>query len=71
VPDSIGSDEFKYYRFLESMEYNLLTVGKTNNEIADFLKITEGTIETHVANIYSKLQVINRIELINFISEFN
>ena len=48
-----------------------LTAGKTNKEIADFFKITEKTIETHIANIYSKLLIKNRIELINIISEFN
>jgi DNA-binding CsgD family transcriptional regulator len=48
-----------------------LTAGKTNKEIADFLKITEKTIETHIANIYGKLLIKNRIELINIISEFN
>jgi DNA-binding CsgD family transcriptional regulator len=50
---------------------NQLAVGKTNKEIADYFKITEKTIETHIANIYGKLLVRNRIELINIVSEFN
>jgi DNA-binding NarL/FixJ family response regulator len=48
-----------------------LTSGKSNKEIADYMKITEKTIETHIANIYAKLLVKNRIELVNVISEFN
>jgi DNA-binding CsgD family transcriptional regulator len=48
-----------------------LVAGKTNKEISDFLKISERTIDTHVANIYSKLLIKNRIELINILSEFN
>jgi DNA-binding CsgD family transcriptional regulator len=48
-----------------------LAVGKTNKEISDFLKISERTIDTHVANIYGKLLIKNRIELITFLSEFH
>jgi DNA-binding CsgD family transcriptional regulator len=48
-----------------------LAVGKTYKDISDFLKIKERTVETHIANIYSKLLVKNRIELINLLSEFN
>jgi DNA-binding CsgD family transcriptional regulator len=48
-----------------------LVVGKTNKEISDFLKISMRTIDAHVANIYSKLLIKNRIELINFLSGFN
>jgi DNA-binding NarL/FixJ family response regulator len=48
-----------------------LAVGKTNKEISGFLKISERTIDAHVANIYSKLLIKNRIELINFLSGFS
>jgi DNA-binding CsgD family transcriptional regulator len=48
-----------------------LTAGKTNKDISGFLSITEKTVETHVANIYSKLLIKNRIELINILAEFN
>lgn len=48
-----------------------LAIGKTNKDIAAFLNITNKTIESHIANIYNKLLIKNRIELINILSEFN
>ena len=47
-----------------------MSVGKTNREIADFLNVTERTIETHVTSIYAKLRVSNRIELMRVLSRF-
>ena len=48
-----------------------LAIGKTNHEIADILRLTERTIETHLTNIYGKLGVGNRIELLNLLSEYH
>lgn len=39
--------------------------GKSNKEIVDELIISERTVETHVYNIYRKLGVKNRIQLMN------
>lgn len=39
--------------------------GFTNKEIADHLCISLATVKTHLINIYSKLEVKNRIEAIN------
>ena len=49
----------------------LLLIGRTNKNIANFLELSERTIETHIVNIYNKLGVNNRIELLNMLSEFN
>ncbi|MCD8493409.1 MAG: helix-turn-helix transcriptional regulator, partial [Geovibrio sp.] len=38
--------------------------GKTNWEIATILKISENTVKYHVKNIYSKLNVSGRQEVI-------
>ena len=42
-----------------------ILAGKSNKEIVDELIISERTVETHVYNIYRKLQVKNRIQLMN------
>lgn len=41
----------------------LLVQGKTNREIADQLFISINTVKTHIKNIYSKLDVTNRVQL--------
>ncbi len=43
---------------------NLLLEGKTNKEIAAALFISISTVKTHTSNIYSKLNVSNRRELL-------
>jgi two-component system, NarL family, response regulator LiaR len=40
----------------------LLAQGKTNDQIAEELVISERTVRTHVSNILSKLQLANRTE---------
>lgn len=42
-----------------------LVVGKTNKEIAADLYISINTVKTHIKNIYRKLNVKNRIQLIH------
>lgn len=46
----------------------LLAEGYKNQEIADKLFISFSTVKKHVENIYSKLQVHSRIELVNWYS---
>jgi DNA-binding NarL/FixJ family response regulator len=48
-----------------------LSMGKMNKEIAVLLGITEKTIESHIASIYGKLLVKNRVELVNFLSGYD
>lgn len=49
--------------------FNLLIAGKTDTQISNELHISHHTIKTHNRNIYKKLKVSNRIELIEKISE--
>lgn len=43
---------------------NLILEGKTNKEIANELFISLSTVKTHITNIYSKMKVSNRRELV-------
>ncbi len=49
--------------------FSLLITGKTDTEISNELYISHHTIKTHNRNIYKKLSVSNRVELIEKISE--
>jgi len=52
---------------LSRQERNIQTLileGKTNKEIANELFISLSTVKTHITNIYSKLKVSNRSELL-------
>jgi DNA-binding NarL/FixJ family response regulator len=40
--------------------------GLRNKEMSERLAITEGTVKIHLHNIYRKLKVENRVELILF-----
>jgi DNA-binding NarL/FixJ family response regulator len=42
----------------------LVCEGFNNDEIADSLKITQGTIKTHIRNIYRRVRVKNKIEML-------
>ncbi len=54
------------------MEVVCLTLsGLTNIEISERLGITKRTVETHQNNIYNKLGVNNKIELLRVASDFN
>lgn len=55
-------------REIEIMERCLS--GLSNREIAGIISIKEKTIETHMSNIYNKMGVNNRIELINLSNEY-
>lgn len=50
---------------------NLLLTGRTYKMIAEELYLSENTIKTHIKNIYSKLNVKNKTELINFVKKNN
>lgn len=42
----------------------LVCEGLNNDEIADNLKIRQGTIKTHIRNIYRRIRVNNKIEML-------
>jgi DNA-binding CsgD family transcriptional regulator len=46
---------------------HLLLKGKSNKEIEDELFISIHTVRNHIYNIYKKLGIKNRVELVNFI----
>lgn len=48
---------------------NLLLEGKSNKEVSHLLDISLNTVNNHVANIYEKLDVKNRVEFVNKITK--
>lgn len=52
----LSTREFEVLRFIVK--------GRSNKEIASELGITEGTVKTHVTNIFSKLGVVDRTQAI-------
>jgi PAS domain S-box-containing protein len=49
----------------------LIIEGKSNKEIGTDTGLTENTVKTHVMNIFNKLNVKSRIEMINLLIEYN
>ncbi len=49
----------------------LLISGMPNKEIAENLQVAETTLKRHITNIYNKLAVGNKVELINLLKDFN
>ena len=47
----------------ESRIINLVTSGSTNKEIAEKLGVSEKTIKAHITNIFTKLNIQNRYQL--------
>lgn len=64
--DLIASDHRLTVREREVME--LVYNGFTNNDIAETLYISVNTVKKHIRNIYEKLDVSNRIELVHLIN---
>lgn len=57
ILEELSNQEIKIKEYMLS--------GKSNKEIADELFISLNTVKTHITNIYNKLNVSNRKELIN------
>lgn len=69
-----GIAQFRRYFGLteREMEIIILTIsGMTNIAIAEKLGITKRTVETHQNNIYNKLGIGNKIELLKVAGEFS
>jgi len=68
-----GINHFRNYFKLTAREMDIIlsTIsGITNVEMAKKLDITKRTVETHQCNIYNKLGINNKIELLNITSDF-
>jgi PAS domain S-box-containing protein len=66
--------QFQQYFKITSRELDIIgsiISGQTYRETADSLHITEKTVETHLTNIYNKLGINNKIELIKVAGKFN
>ena len=64
-PELISHINFNNKQTLTKREYDVLieiSKGKTNNEIAKDLFISEHTVKKHIGNIFSKLNLSNRTE---------
>jgi DNA-binding CsgD family transcriptional regulator len=69
-----GASEFRLRFGLTKREMSVIThlaAGKSNKDIANVLAITENTVKSHIDHIYNKTGVVNRIELINLLNEFD
>ncbi len=71
--EGTGLDEFVEARGLSKREgeiLGLLLRGKSNKEIERDLFISPHTVRNHIHNIYQKLGVGSRLQLMNFVREF-
>ena len=57
-----GTNELLTGREVEVLR--LMATGSPNKEIGSTLSISEGTVKTHVANIFQKLEVRDRAEAV-------
>jgi DNA-binding NarL/FixJ family response regulator len=48
----------------------LMSNGMTNREIAAAFELTEGTVKSHIVNIFGKLQVKNRVQATAIVKKF-
>lgn len=65
---SLTAYDFKKKYDLSNREFEVveqLTKGLSNKKIATQLFVSESTIKTHLSNIYTKLEVSNRVQAIN------
>lgn len=67
--NQVSSSRLKEYGLTpkEISVVELVASGKSNKEIASILDISENTVKTHISNVYKKLNINYRIELMNFI----
>src|SRR5579875_372561 len=64
VSPSVGHDDQQGVK-LTKREIEVLThviQGKSSREVADTLFVSKRTVDFHLANVYDKLHVINRVQ---------
>ena len=59
----LAEDKNRYVTKTESRIIDLISSGHSNKEIADKLRVSEKTIKAHITNIFSKLDIQNRYQL--------
>lgn len=67
-PESVNkvTDRLTPYEFSIAM---MAARGKSNQEIADYLRISVNTVKFHLSGIYQKLEVSNRKDLENYLNK--
>ena len=60
-------EQLKLLSIQERKVFNLLKEGKSNKEISQELNIGLNTVKTHVSNVYSKLSINSRKEVLEFV----
>ena len=60
------ANEFSLTR-RESEVVNLINAGLSNDRIAKNMKVSKKTADNHISNIYMKLGIKNRVELVNML----
>jgi len=70
LQNTCNTDKLTYYNITnrESEVLDLLIKGVTYKEIGDKLFISIPTVKTHVSNIYQKMNIKNKVELVNLIN---
>ncbi len=66
--------QFHAFYKITDRELNIidqLVSGAANREIASALGITHNTLKRHIANIYIKLNISNKVELMNLLRDFD
>ncbi len=68
--NSCTTDKLNHFKITsrESEVLDLLIKGETYREISEKLFISVPTVKTHVSNIYQKMNINNKVELINLIN---
>lgn len=66
TPPSILDPRWQLLSNREKEIVQMVAAGKKNKEIAAVLFITEGTVKNHISNIYEKLEINSRSQLVRF-----
>lgn len=59
----LAEDRSRYVTKTESRIINLISSGHSNKEIAEKMRVSEKTIKAHITNIFTKLDIQNRYQL--------
>jgi len=64
--DSTAKETISSLSEREVQIVELVTVGMTNQEIAESLDISKRTVDNHISNILTKTSTSNRVELVRW-----